>query len=123
VLIYRFLYYLDKCPDSLSSGLTKTTGQYSFDPDDSWTHQNIIITQPIIGIKPISCHHPLRPMSCSLLDVTAIDGKKTAREHIDPSFWLNTCEPIDRRNVNNIHHQNSDREARPLNSAYFLKQI
>lgn len=96
---------------------------YSLGPAESLTHQKIITIQPMMGIKPISCHQPLRPISCSLLDVTAIDGRKTAREIIDARVSLTICENAESRNVNNTHHQNSDRAARPLNSVYFFKQM
>ncbi len=82
----------------------------------------MITIQPTIGIRLISCHHPLRLVSCSLRVAAAMIGNKVPSEN----RMLTKC-AIDAATrpptkQNNANHQYSERVALPLKSAYFEKQ-
>lgn len=80
-----------------------------------------------IPIKVIAsnCHQPDLPTSCNLLQATEIEGK------IKMIFAKETTLPspksVDKANPTmtqkRLNHQYSLRLARPVNVAYFLKQV
>ena len=79
------------------------------------------MAQPRSGIKPINCHQPLLSMSCNRREVTAKCGKSVPKDTSAPGISPMRLPAMITKKTNNTHHQNSDLEARPLNSAYFLK--
>jgi len=54
--------------------------------------------------------------------LTAIPGKRVAIENAADNVSLTTLSDMVATTVNSTHHQNSDFEAQPLNSAYLVKQ-
>ena len=85
--------------------------------------QTIIMIQPMIGIKPTSCIHPLLSISCSRRVVTAMYGISVASENNRGSLSLMTLKEMLAMIVNRAHHQNSDLLALPVKSAYLEKQV
>lgn len=76
-------------------------------------------------VKAISCHHPLRPVSCNLRAPTAKPGNKNMRSAKWSSVRvrssrLATTEMIA---VKRVNHQNSGRDALPSNVKYLCKQV
>ncbi len=67
-------------------------------------------------------HPPPLPMSCMRRQLTANVGTNNAREMAKPR---NGIQPnaMATSTVKRYHHQYSARDARPLKSAYLLKQI
>lgn len=68
-------------------------------------------------------NHPLLSVSCSRRAPTARDGSKTPSEKSPDNISLTIPDAADAKKVKRNHHQYSDREARPLNAAYFEKQV
>ena len=73
---------------------------------------------------PIKIHHPLLPMSCSLLTLTLIDGSNSASKAIKPTYPISSVIIVPRvesiANVmiltiklNKMNHQYSERDALP----------
>src|SRR5690606_16710712 len=89
----------------------------------SCTYQKSSTIQPIKGTKPISCHHPLRSISCKRRADTAMFGNNNTNDSSCAKRSLNMPNTKAASTLNSIHHQNSERAARPLKSAYFLKQV
>jgi hypothetical protein len=78
---------------------------------------------PIKGISPSSSNHPLRFVSCSLRAPTARQGKRVPRLKRIDTVSLITVAAIEAKTTNRVHHQYSDRDARPLKSAYLEKHV
>ncbi len=101
----------------------------------SVAHHTINKIIPTRGINIISCHHPLFPISCSLLAPTAKVGTITANEYIPPSnpspdSGLNvpkipSSTPSTREAIvlKSIKYQNSALRALPLNVVYFFRGV
>ena len=84
-------------------------------------HQIPSIIMPPTGTNRYNCNQPLLPISWSRRDPAAKRGSNMATRNtlLQASLTYNNAEAT---NVtNSINHQNSDRDARPLNSAYFVK--
>ena len=81
--------------------------------------------QPITGIIHSNCNQPLRLVSCKRRAPTAKCGNMVARENKPPSMpeWFTIFSAADAKNKNSTNHQYSERLARPLKSAYLLKQV
>ena len=79
--------------------------------------------QPTKGMKPINCHQPLLPVSCSLLAPAAIEGSSVAKENKPLSTGDIKEVAALTRKINSTNHQNSGRLAVPLKSAYLVKQV
>jgi hypothetical protein len=80
----------------------------------------------MIGINPISTHHPVRLVSCRRRTVTAMLGIKTARLYMvlriaEPIAWSMILRIMMMIKLNKTKYQNSLRLALPLNAAYFLR--
>ena len=96
-------------------GYTFGLGPYSLVPGaESWTVQMSNKIAPTNGTKQISCHQPLRPMSCRRRAVTAIMGTRNTMLEI-PQVTIPT------RFTNSMNHQYSERRARPSKLANLLK--
>ena len=78
--------------------------------------------QPMIGIRLISCHHPLRFVSCSLRVAAAMIGNIVPSEKRMLTVGEIAWAAIPPRKQNKANHQYSERDALPLKSAYFEKQ-
>ena len=89
---------------------------------DGNAHKKPKTTMPPIGASRNNCHHALLPLSRSLREPAASRGNKTASRNMLPIVSLKSVNAEVHSRTNNVNHQNSDRDARPLNSAYFIRQ-
>ena len=90
-----------------------------------------------ITVKNNSNHHPDLFISCNRLMPTASEGKKintlkTQYTGPNPSYDQKFCPAklastisthIEIIKINRVKYQNSDRDARPVKSTYFTKQV
>lgn len=67
-------------------------------------------------------HHPVRLVSCNRLAVTAKEGNKRANPMMIPRKGIQKV-TIRTMKENRKNHQYSGREALPLKSMYFWKQV
>lgn len=79
--------------------------------------------QPTIGTNSRSCSQPLRLVSCRRRVVTAVPGSITTIVNAHPAALLKTSVARLPMTVKSMNHQNSAREAQPLKSANFVKQM
>lgn len=77
--------------------------------------------KPITGTKAISCHHPLRFVSCSLLVAADNAGSSVPREKRPLRSGLIIEVAKLTKAKNSMNHQYSERDALPLKSAYLPK--
>ena len=77
----------------------------------------------MMGTSTISCHQPLRLVSCSLLVAAAIDGNNVASEIKPLKMELNSDVATLAKITNKKNHQYSERDALPLKSAYLVKHV
>src|SRR5271166_6361399 len=77
----------------------------------------------MIGMNHSSCHQPLRSVSCRRRAPTASEGSSVASENRPEAERLSALIAKLTRNMNSQYHQYSGRFARPLKSAYLLKQV
>jgi hypothetical protein len=68
------------------------------------TSQYSIRIQPITGMNAISCHQPLRSMSCRRRAATAMLGRKIAIEKKRDSRSPMADAAIDASSPNSVHH-------------------
>ena len=71
----------------------------------------------------MSCHQPLRFVSCSLRVAAEIAGVNVMSEKIPLSRWLTGTSAKPPTTMNRTNHQYSEREASPWKSKYFAKQV
>ena len=90
---------------------------------DGAAHKKPNATRPPTGASRNSCHQALLPVSCSRREPTASRGNKTAIRNMLAAVSLMSVKTEAQRTTNNMNHQNSAREARPLKSAYFEKHL
>ncbi len=76
---------------------------------------------PPTGTNRNNCHHPLLPLSWSRREPAAKKGSNTAIRNMLPKISFKSVNAEADNTTNSANHQNSERDARPLNSAYFLK--
>mgnify|MGYP001026052821 FL=1 len=84
-------------------------------------HHTINIIAPTIGMNPRKNHHPDLPISCRRRHKRPSEGKRNAIEAMDDTtlarfslIGMNTAEmAVPTIAVNNVNHQNSERDARP----------
>src|SRR3954469_11111416 len=89
----------------------------------SCANQMIRMIQPTSGMSPTSCSQPLRLVSCRRRAPTASEGTSVASENTAEIIWLTKPSTRATMKLKSTHHQNSERVARPANSAYFLKHV
>ena len=87
----------------------------------SWARKITITMKPITGTKAISCHHPLRFVSCNLLVAAANAGSRVPIEKRPLRIGLIIEMAKLAKTKNSMNHQYSEREALPLKSAYLPK--
>lgn len=91
---------------------------YGFSALSPSVAKNTINTiRPITGIKPKSCHQPVRLVSCRRRAPTAWAGIKVANEKNNEIFVLSKLMAMNAKKQNKMNHQNSVRFAHPVKSA------
>lgn len=100
------------------AGSVSSSGKESVDGN---AHKKPNQTRPPTGTSRNNCNHALLPLSRSLREPAASRGNKTASRNRFPIVSLKSVNAEAPSRTNNANHQNSGRDARPLNSAYFVR--
>lgn len=87
----------------------------------SWAKKITITIKPATGTKAISCHQPLRFVSCNLLVAAANAGSRVPTEKRPLRIGLIIEVARLAKSKNSMNHQYSEPDALPLKSAYLAK--